>query len=393
MHKVHEIDWSSGNIFRAGILPIYDDGNYRWIGLGISNFSTNITAIGGCYESKDHDLLDTAIREYNEEVGNNLDNVTLEDLLGCSAIVCEDNIQILLPISMFPSSFVSTEELYDMLWITTKQLQEMLSHPTSFIPGSGKKTRAYIFAREFRNLGNNIINVVDNISMIRSTGLLIQSRPKKVDMRALVNNTNFASYIKSTYSMGYMTISKNKMGVAFEKGSLFIFPIEELTLVTTKLLSENIKLMTNLSREQISSFNIEKGILVLENILPCDREDLLQVLEININELNQDNEEEYIKNTLILMREYEVEIYNLKIKEKICFDDKRALALTSLNRVNKMLSQPLSVKLLREKIGKLEYFTFRKTKLTIDTQSLIDMWINTNVIHFDKISMTMSIPK
>ena len=50
--RVRDIDWSNKNIFRAGIIPIYKDKYATWIGLGVSNFSTNITSIGGSYENK-----------------------------------------------------------------------------------------------------------------------------------------------------------------------------------------------------------------------------------------------------------------------------------------------------------------------------------------------------
>jgi len=69
---VKQIRWDNPNIERGGVIPIYIYGGHKWIGFGISNHSAIISPLGGSFEDKDYDLLSTAVREYNEEVGESL---------------------------------------------------------------------------------------------------------------------------------------------------------------------------------------------------------------------------------------------------------------------------------------------------------------------------------
>lgn len=123
---VNQVNWASTTISRAGIIPIYDDGVHKWIGLGISKFSGNITTIGGQFEAGDYDLLITAIREYNEEVGFNMPNLTEDDVQNCYAIQSSYSIAIFYPVTEISAiEFVPTDELFDLIWVTPQQLQIM----------------------------------------------------------------------------------------------------------------------------------------------------------------------------------------------------------------------------------------------------------------------------
>ena len=84
--SVKSIDWSDENIHRAGIIPIVIEGDEKWIGVCISSYNTSIGTFGGKHEDCDYDLLDTAVREFNEEVGDNFPHITCEDLMDCYAI-------------------------------------------------------------------------------------------------------------------------------------------------------------------------------------------------------------------------------------------------------------------------------------------------------------------
>lgn len=121
---VSTIDWSNPIYNRGGIIPIYNDGKNNYLGLGINKRYTLLTTIGGSYESIDYDLLDSIVREYREEINDYLPNIGVSTLINKKALIMKNDVLIFLPIKYLPSySFVETDELFDFIWITTKQLK------------------------------------------------------------------------------------------------------------------------------------------------------------------------------------------------------------------------------------------------------------------------------
>ena len=108
LYRVRDINWADPTIIRAGIIPINYNGNYRWMEFGVSQYAATITAIGGAHEEQDHDLLATAIREYNEEVGSNMRHIVAESVINCYAIKTAYTIQILLPMNSRTSEIIPT---------------------------------------------------------------------------------------------------------------------------------------------------------------------------------------------------------------------------------------------------------------------------------------------
>ncbi len=136
-------DWSLKTIDRAGVIPVYDDGIYKWIGLGVTRLSGSLVLIGGAFENKDHDLLDTAVREFNEEVNpiKNLNfkrNLSTLDVLKCHGAWVDGSdfssfhrgLYIFFPIYRKPLHFQPTPELYDILWVTPTQLINLIKFQT-----------------------------------------------------------------------------------------------------------------------------------------------------------------------------------------------------------------------------------------------------------------------
>lgn len=84
--SVEETNWADPTIERAGICLFYrfdsKSASTTFIGFGINNYSGIISPLGGSFEENDHDLLSTAIREYNKEVGQNFPNLTEESVSG-----------------------------------------------------------------------------------------------------------------------------------------------------------------------------------------------------------------------------------------------------------------------------------------------------------------------
>ncbi|CAH6420923.1 Hypothetical protein HVR_LOCUS1323 [uncultured virus] len=184
VHRVVDIDWSNKDIDRVGVIPIILEFGKRWIGLEVNRITSNITTIGGRFEPKDHDLLDTAVREYNEEVGSNMKHITVEILQTCYAFRSKSSISIFLPLMKRPDKIVPTEELYDMLWVTSKQLRIMAKYQEYRIINGAKKgeskPKAFIFSRELAQCSNDIADIVDHEDILTPISLSITNRPRKI---------------------------------------------------------------------------------------------------------------------------------------------------------------------------------------------------------------------
>lgn len=127
-HPLSSIDWSSPLINRAGILPIYNDGKYTWLGFGVNKSKSNIITIGGTFENYDHDLLDTAIREYNEETKNILPPITYDTISSSYVIATSYSYTIIYDISNYSPSFEPSDELYGIVWLTLAQFKNIVDN-------------------------------------------------------------------------------------------------------------------------------------------------------------------------------------------------------------------------------------------------------------------------
>jgi len=126
LKRATEINWASDNFARGGVIPIYDDGTHTWLGLGVNKYTSALTTIGGAYiPEKDHDLIETIIREYQEEVGNNLPKLTLDNIMSSTILYYPDSIISFIPLKAIPPKFVETDELKELIWITTEQFLAM----------------------------------------------------------------------------------------------------------------------------------------------------------------------------------------------------------------------------------------------------------------------------
>jgi 8-oxo-dGTP pyrophosphatase MutT (NUDIX family) len=165
---VNEIDWSDNTIHRAGIIPIViDEDNNKWIGLCISSYNTSIGTFGGKYENEDYDLLDTAVREFNEEAGNNFSHIKCDDLYDCYAIKTNYSISILVQFTGKPKYFKRTKEIYDMLWVTPDHLRCMYENKDMILCYNGRLTgypKGFLLSHDLRRNAPIIIDVVTSMS-------------------------------------------------------------------------------------------------------------------------------------------------------------------------------------------------------------------------------------
>lgn len=122
------INWADESIDRCAIIPVVECADQTFICLGISRQTGNIISIGGSYDEKDLDLLSTAVREYNEEIGDSLVKISEKDLEACYAIKSDHGINIILPMKIPLCKLTETDELYNILWVTHGQFQIILDN-------------------------------------------------------------------------------------------------------------------------------------------------------------------------------------------------------------------------------------------------------------------------
>lgn len=362
LFKVRDIDWTDFNINRAGVTPIYDDGIHKWIGFGITNFATNITPIGGLYESNDHDLLSTAVREYNEEVDCNLPHITDESVYNLYAIKTNYMIEILLPISFKPDKFVKTEELYDMIWVTPEQLLSMAKNKNYILPSLTSRSKAYSFSGGLFNAIPDIITAVTSGIPFKETwceNRKFFSRSKRKDIRHIpkiitsldefINNTlvprNFVGQIS-------VVLKSDVIGIMRHDRTIYLLSVIYLPNI--------VKILDKLQTRIYVSTDIDRN--YVRKLLPCCLKTLKSIEYVleNANEMKceffQDIEivrrENNIVSELKLILDYERKNYEIIQNKSDFFNEKRAYFLRVVSNINKLLSQgPMELMQLRKSIS------------------------------------------
>jgi len=404
IYRVRDINWADPNIYRAGIIPICDDGTYRWIGLGVTMFSTNITSIGGSYETTDVDLLDTAVREYNEEVGNNMRNVVDESIYNCYTIKTDYTIQILMPVCNRPYTFKRTEELYTMLWVTTKQLEAMERATNMILPGTYGKTRAFPFSMDFRKLVKPLIYAVDNgigLKLTRNSDNI--NRPmrisKKIDNIVITDMDKLEEDSKITGEfigfVGIVIVSGNinKIGLIRNDRRIYILTLNNVRRIADILIMLKVKILvsTNIDKSWLikNTALTSKMVRAIESYvdrpLPGYQETRKSFMN-RMNGIKGKGVDDLMIKKLELIAEYETLLYKLIQKDQHFFNEKRAYFLDALNVVNNALSLgPMLYSNVRQNLGNAQH--------NINVTSMISFWINTGVYIQDDKSTIISIPK
>lgn len=161
---VTNVDWTDVTIKRAGVLPYTIEFDTPWLCFGISNYNSRITTFGGQVEQDDFDLLDTACREFNEEIVQNYPPITPDDLLSCFCIKSSKHVLILYPLDTRKVDFTETKEIRDALWITINQFIAMRVPTVRTLKleynsrSSGSNPYAYLFSADVDDCTDGIID-------------------------------------------------------------------------------------------------------------------------------------------------------------------------------------------------------------------------------------------
>jgi hypothetical protein len=359
--SVRDVNWDDTEIRRSGVIPIYDDGINKWIGLGISRYSANITPIGGEFECSDHDLISTAVREYNEEVGSNMPNITDDSVLNCYAIKSNRTIQILLPVNRYPDNFIPTNELNSMLWVTPKQLIIFSDNQQYLLPSKNHETsKGFSFAVVLHDISKLVAAVVSSgipFNRISSPLSLVRPERKKEKSSQSLSTSKYKfkadAQSPGKWHISALTIGDNYFGIMHSNRTLYLFPIidlDEVLSIANKYLGnskiyvssiadrENLVKNNKLHRRTLSS--IEYG--YIKFLCTDNGSELNMSLQKFIGELHdirQQSEIQMIMNECSLILQSETLIYDFISKTGVVFNTRRGYFLRGINMVNRFLSR------------------------------------------------------
>jgi len=240
---VKSVDWSDTTIERAGIIPIVVNEDERWIGLCISKYNTSIGTFGGSYESSDYDLLDTAVREFNEEVGDNFQHITCEDLYDCYALKSSQSISVFVPFNEKPKTFRSTEEIYDLLWVTPSQMECFLENKDMVLDyvERYKRHKAFLLSCDLGKIGNAIVDIVSE----HSNYYLLTEVPILRSKRSTIiidynQTTDFNTFIhdmkvKPYWNKLFLISTETNIIISRRDKTIYVFPITDKILILNAL--------------------------------------------------------------------------------------------------------------------------------------------------------------
>ncbi len=136
------INWRFRKFRRGGILPYTVIDGVRLYCFALDSSSADLTDFGGSRDTRDKDILETALREFKEESLGVFGNVTYEDLLDVEAIYTRVNenryaMMLLLPVKvrdlMEPveefsrrAARLRDHENRALVWLTQEQVSRVL---------------------------------------------------------------------------------------------------------------------------------------------------------------------------------------------------------------------------------------------------------------------------
>lgn len=406
---VREVDWSNLNIKRAAIIPIHRDSKYRWIGVGINKFGSLLSTIGGAYEKEDHDLLSTAVREWNEELGSNVIKLKEEDLYNRYSIVTNEFIYILYPISKI-QTFKPTPEISGLIWLTPNQLFSLISEENNLYFPNQPENKIINFTKEFRFTAPIIATVVQNndiFSLFRTSELFV--RPKRISREYIERLASFEDFMNEINHAWYavtLFVGPKEISIRNRTYTTYIIPIELEKEVITTINQYNVKILIALYSD--ISFYLDIGIPRTNLIVIEDRinhsdlsSSFLKSFQGAITNARKENFEDrvIIESDLIFKSEYTAYInthrFDIISKNRLCFFRilnainfmiSTSKFLVSFDTIISFLSKQVSV------FSDCPKFMFHKTGKGLNSTWILQALININVLTLDSLRSSINIP-
>ena len=365
------VDWSDTSINRAGIIPIVIEDGHKWIGLSVSQYSSIIGTFGGTYDVQDYDLLDTAVREFTEEFGDNIPPIKCEDLFSCYAVKSGYSVYVILPFHEKVTTFNSTKEVYDLLWLSPDHLRSMMNHQDMALTYGNtrhNRPRAFPFTYDLEQIALDLADILDSCSNYRITSDTSLSRSKRPHVSVCYtyvrDHDSFSNDIVALpyWDRSCVILNSDNLVICRRDEIVYIFPASDLPLVCSKLstlLTLNIRLivgtMADVSR--LSSFSKSRKIDVLSVRQDARAHKATHTIPLNYDErLAAARDSGDIDDELNLLLECELGVYQVVAERNSYFNHKRAAFLKRVKYVTgtSFKSRSHLLTALRRKFGKSE---------------------------------------
>lgn len=354
--RVRDVDWANPDIERAGIVPIRREGSRILLGFGIAILASNITPIGGGFEDTDYDLLSTAIREFNEEIGHNFHPLVDDAVYNMHAVVSAHNIQILLPVHNWPSSFTATQELEDFIWITPQQLNIMNQRQHYVVPTPIGETRPFLFASSLREIASMLVDAMSTDTVFNR---VVTDEPFErvqkiktvtlagvhIGLLELVQSLNTTKWYHAM-----LVYDQQNVYVSNDHKVRFIIPIHQMTDIVREIGSRKIRLFFlntqalqgarrlvpnkywkyNLCRAIDQSFNDMRR--TVDNRIISE---VLRDYERRIAGVQRSPDRLFLE--LDIMNEFEIKLYKFAAESKSYYNYSRVCYLRTLSAANILL--------------------------------------------------------
>jgi len=355
LFQVRDINWADTTLKRSGIIPINFDGNNKWIGLTITSYAASIGTIGGSYEDKDHDLLDTAIREYNEELGGNFPIITIDDVINCYAIKSNYMIIILLPLVHLPTySFIPNDEVHNILWITSTQMRSIYDHRNNR-SNYGRSFDLYPISPHLLEImplvGRSVNNGIAFNQLVNPNQFNRPERLKQIifektnriigDIRKLEVDSQYPALFAGNVCMAF---NGEKIGVIRQDYNVYIGDYTELENVMAILKTVNTKIIVSTVAEKNYLSSYTNRVTDLESIILKSAEkfpafsSLFEFTTV-LNIIHQHYGSDQLLGELDLLTEYEAKWYDkTKTFKDNRFNIDRACYLDNIIKINRLIA-------------------------------------------------------
>jgi hypothetical protein len=131
-----QIDWANREYVRGGVIPFTEINGNRFYAFGLDSAAGTICDFGGSREIADLDILDTALREFEEESLGVFGRPTREQIQDRQVLLTESMVLILLPVkssmTQYSIAFARTvltvrePEIRTIVWLSRAQLVSAL---------------------------------------------------------------------------------------------------------------------------------------------------------------------------------------------------------------------------------------------------------------------------
>ena len=345
--RVAEFDWSDPTLSRASLIPLAYYNNQYWIGISVGAVVDGLNTIGGTYDEKDFDLLETTIREAVEEIGDYLDLSKLKDFSTCKdlfALRIANIIAIFYPSEIPERKFIPTEEIAQMLWIPLSQLKTIKEN--AGLVFLNPREKIFVMSSDLQVLINPIIRTLEEnpdpktFQPIESN--LVLTRKKKIvppisQVAKIMDFNDLMRDLDNRWYLAYFVILPENVAIMSGSGNIYYIKREEFKPVTIKL-KTFVNLRTFVSKVQSGegwTRSLGLRVTALENEIATKQNSA--VAEKFRKEIDEVRESNNFIRELELILKYENELHEYVVKNNVLRNERRSKTYKIISENNLLL--------------------------------------------------------